>query len=56
MEFLTLEQLASAICRSESTIRVHFKRTKETLAKKGIYIEKYGNGKAARYTLEYRKD
>ena len=55
MDFLTLEDLAKELGRSENTLRVHFDRTKENLAKKGIIIERYGTGKTAKYTLEYEK-
>lgn len=55
MEFLTLSELAKEINRSENTLRVHFDRTRENLAKKGIIIEKYGAGITAKYTVEYKK-
>ena len=50
-----LEDLAKELGRSENTLRVHFDRTKENLAKKGIIIERYGTGKTAKYTLKYEK-
>ena len=53
MEFLTLEELAKEIDRSPDTLRKHFDRTKENLAKKGIYIERYGSGKTGKYTINY---
>lgn len=52
---MTLEELCNEIGRSENTILKHFKRTQETLAKQGIYIEKYGAGRTAKYTLEYKR-
>lgn len=53
MEFLTLEELAKEIDRSPDTLKKHFDRTKENLAKKGIYIERYGSGKTGKYTINY---
>ena len=53
---MTLEELSKRIGRSEQTLACHFQRTKENLAKKGIYIEKYGSGKTAEYTLKYECD
>lgn len=53
---MTIEELSKRIGRSEKTLACHFQRTKENLAKKGIYIEKYGSGRTAEYTLQYECD
>lgn len=53
---MTLEELSLRLGRSEQTLACHFERTKENLAKKGIYIEKYGSGRTAEYTLTYKCD
>ena len=50
---MTLKELSQRLGRSEATLASHFERTKTNLAKKGIYIEKYGSGKTAEYTLQY---
>lgn len=51
--FLTLEELAKEINRSPYTLEKHFERTKENLAKKGVFIERYGTGKNGKYTVNY---
>lgn len=55
MKYYTLDELAVELNRSKNTLRVHFERTKANLEKKGIYIERYGTGIAAKYTVEYKK-
>lgn len=52
--FLTLEELAKEVGRSENTLLKNFKVTQERLAKRGIVITKYGMGKTAKYKVEYK--
>lgn len=51
--FLSLSELAEKIHRSEKTLLKNFNRTKENLAKKGIYIERFGGGKNTWYNVKY---
>lgn len=55
---MTLDEVAKELNLNPSTIKGHFKRTQETLKKKGIILTKNGRGEDARYTLEhsYKKD
>lgn len=50
---LTIEELAKELGRSENSILKNYKRTKENLAKKGIFISRSGTGKNAKYKIEY---
>lgn len=56
MGYLTLEETMKELNRSRCTLTTHFKRTQDNLIKKGIYLERYGTGTAAKYTIEYRKE
>lgn len=49
---MTLEQVAKELNLNPSTIKGHFKRTQETLKKKGIILTKIGRGEDAQYFLE----
>lgn len=54
-EFLTLEELAIKINRSVNTLKKHFERTQINMAKKGIYINRYGAGESGKYTISYKE-
>lgn len=50
---MTLQELCQTIGKSENTLKNSFNRTKENLAKKGIFISKIGRGEDTEYFLEY---
>lgn len=50
---MTLQELCQMIGKSENTLKNSFNRTKENLAKKGIFISKIGRGEGTEYFLEY---
>lgn len=50
---MTLSELAVRLGKSENTLKHQFQRTKKTLEKKGIIINKHGIGEYADYTIEY---
>ena len=49
---MTLREVAQQLGKSESTIYKNFKRTQETLKKKGIILTKWG---ADDYEIEYEE-
>ena len=49
---MTLEELCKILNRSKSTLMTNFNRTQATFAKKGILIEKEGEGEKANYTIK----
>ena len=51
---MTLQELCQMTGKSENTLKNSFNRTKENLAKKGIFISKIGRGENAEYFLEYK--
>lgn len=53
---MTLQEVAKKLGKSEITLTTSFKRTKENLAKKGIILEKIGQGKDAQYNIYYEGD
>ena len=48
---MTLSDLCEILGKSESTLRMKFTRTQESLAKKGIIITKEGREPYADYTV-----
>jgi AraC-like DNA-binding protein len=50
---MTLKEVALTLGKSESTLTHNFRRTQETLKKKGILLMKWGKGKDAEYEIEY---
>ena len=50
---MTLSDLCEILGKSESTLRMKFTRTKESLAKKGIIITKEGREPYADYTVTF---
>ena len=50
---MTLQEVSERLGLSESTIKLHFPRTKATLLKKGIVLIKEGRGDKAVYKIEY---
>lgn len=55
MDLLSIDELAEVIDRSKNTIYKNFRLLKNNLAKKGVYIERYGTGDMAKYTVTYGK-
>ena len=55
---MTLEEVSKELSLSPNTIKGHFKRTQDTLLKKGILLTKEGRGKETVYQVEhiYKKD
>ena len=51
---MTLQELCQITGKSENTLKNSFNRTKENLAKKGIFISKIGRGENTEYFLEYK--
>ena len=51
---MNYKEIALKLGKAENTILHNWKRTKATLEKKGIIIEKVGCGKTADYTIEYK--
>lgn len=49
---MTLEELCKILNRSKSTLMTNFNRTQATFVKKGILIEKEGEGEKANYTIK----
>ena len=50
---MTLSDLCELLGKSESTLRMKFTRTQESLAKKGIIITKEGKEPYADYTVTF---
>lgn len=50
---MTLSDLCEILGKSESTLRMKFTRTQESLAKKGIMITKEGREPYADYTVTF---
>ena len=50
---MTLKEVAEQLGKSESTIYQNFKRTQQTLMKKGIILTKWG---IDQYELEYEEN
>ena len=50
---MTLSDLCELLGKSESTLRMKFTRTQESLAKKGIIITKEGREPYADYTVTF---
>ena len=50
---MTLSDLCEILGKSESTLRMKFTRTQESLAKKGIIITKEGREPYADYTVTF---
>ena len=50
---MTLSDLGEILGKSESTLRMKFTRTQESLAKKGIIITKEGREPYADYTVTF---
>ena len=50
---MTLQEAAKKLGKSENTLITNFNRTKNNLAKKGIILEKIGQGKEANYNIYY---
>ena len=50
---MTLSDLCEILGKSESTLRMKFTRTQESLAKKGIIITKEGKEPYADYTVTF---
>lgn len=50
---MTLQEVCLQLGKSESTIKQNFKRTQDTLAKKGIILMKKGRGDNVVYTIQY---
>ena len=50
---MTLSDLCEILGKSESTLRMKFIRTQESLAKKGIIITKEGREPYADYTVTF---
>ena len=50
---MTLSDLCEILVKSESTLRMKFTRTQESLAKKGIIITKEGREPYADYTVTF---
>ena len=53
---MTLQEVAKKLGKSEITLTTSFNRTKNNLAKKGIILEKIGQGKEAVYNIYYKGD
>jgi predicted transcriptional regulator len=50
---MTLQEVSQKLGKSEATIYKNFKRTQETLAKKGIILKREGKGETVSYSIEY---
>ena len=50
---MTLQEVAATLGLSEKTLRHCFVRTQQNLAKKGIILMRWGQGKKAEYEIEY---
>ena len=50
---MTLQEAAATLGLSECSLRHHFVRTQQNLAKKGIILMKWGYGKKAEFEIEY---
>ena len=52
---MTLAELARELDRSEKTIYKNWARTRDTFAKKGVIITRWGRGKNIEYEVEYEE-
>ena len=50
---MNIKEVSEALGIAESTLKTHYKRTAESLLKKGIILNKKGRGISADYTIEY---
>ena len=51
--FFNAYELAKEVNTTVSTLKKNFQRKRKALAKQGIYIDKYGRGDDAVYTVDY---
>lgn len=52
---MNLKEVCLLLGKSESTLTDHFKRTQDTLRKKGILLSRWGRGKDVEYEIEYEE-
>lgn len=52
---MTLQEICKILGKSETTLIGSFKRTQENLKKKGIILNKEGQGKNANYSVTYEE-
>lgn len=52
---MDLKEVCLLLGKSESTLTDHFKRTQDTLRKKGILLSRWGRGKDVEYEIEYEE-
>ena len=50
---MNIKEVSEALGIAESTLKNNYKRTAESLLKKGIILNKKGRGISADYTIEY---
>lgn len=53
---MTLQEVCKILGKSETTLIGAFHRTQENLKKKGIILNKEGQGKNANYTIIYEEN
>lgn len=51
---MKLDEFCEEIGRSPNTVLKNWKRTQESLEKKGILVKRAGTGKSAQYFVEYQ--
>ena len=52
-QLYTLEEAMAELDREESTLLRDFNNLQKNLAKKGIFVTKYGGGQNAKFRIEY---
>lgn len=52
---MTLEEVSAILGLNPNTIKYHFNRTKESLARRGITLRKEGRGESADYSFTWEK-
>ena len=53
---MTLQEVSKLLGKSEVTLYKNFKRTQQTLAKKGIILSREGKGEYVSYSVKYEKE
>ena len=52
---MTLKEVSLLLGKDEKTIYKNFKRTQETLRKRGIILSRWGRGESVEYEIEYEE-
>lgn len=54
MKLLTLDEICKELNRRPSAFTTNWCITQQRMRKKNIFVERYGTGKDAKFTVEYK--